>query len=200
MKAIVLTADQQDSRSTPDAVPEGLALLRAAPAGGVLLDFERTAGDEIQGVLADGAALTSCLTALLRDGRWTIGVGIGTVETPLPESTRAGRGDAFIHARTAVVRAQQLPGKVSVVGADEYRAEQAETVAILLAGILIRRSTRGWEVAEHLDAGLSHEETGARLRISQSAVSQRASAAGYVEANRAVRLLSQLVDEGRETE
>lgn len=194
MEAIVVTADQRGSRSTPDAVPAALARLGGIGTG-VARAFDRTAGDEIQGVLADGPALATVLEVLVRDGRWQVGVGIDVVDTPLPASTRAGRGPAFVAARAAVARAKQLPGRVGVVGADHYRAEQLETVAMLLSGILARRSEAGWEVVDLLAGGLSHAEAGARLGISQPAASQRAQAAGYVESLRAARLLGQLADE-----
>lgn len=194
MHAIVVTADQRDSRSSPDAVPATLAQLAEAGSD-VLLEFDRTAGDEIQGVLVDGAALAHILQLLLRDGRWQVGVGIDEVETPLPTSTRAGRGPAFVAARAAVGRAKQLSRRVGVVGADDYRAEQVETVAILLSGILARRSNAGWEVVDLLAQGLSYDATAERLGISQPAVSQRAQAAGYAESVRAARLLGQLTDE-----
>src|SRR5690606_39564507 len=55
---------------------------------------------------------------LLRRERWSIGVGVGPVETPLPEQTRAGRGPAFEHARIAVERAKNAPGQVAAEGDD----------------------------------------------------------------------------------
>jgi predicted transcriptional regulator len=77
----------------------------------------------------------------------------------------------------------------------EYRAMRIETVAWLWAGVLNRRSVRGWEVADLLGDGLSHADAAQRLGISQSAVSQRAQAAGLLEGDRAARLLAQLLDE-----
>jgi DNA-binding NarL/FixJ family response regulator len=98
-------------------------------------------------------------------------------------------------ARQAVTRAKQAPARVSVVGADPYRADQLETVLWLWAGVLSRRSTRGWEVVDLLDQGLSHAEAGRRLGITQSAVTQRAQAAGVVEGRRAARLATELLTE-----
>ncbi|MDP9407923.1 MAG: hypothetical protein M3P95_08660, partial [Actinomycetota bacterium] len=69
----VLTVDQRASRRGPDRVPEALALL----GGGVapVLAFERTAGDEFQGVLADPADVVDVVVRLVRHGGWSIGVG-----------------------------------------------------------------------------------------------------------------------------
>ena len=195
MIVAILTVDQRGSRSGPDLVPAVLESLNDTALPGPLRAFERTAGDEVQGVLVDGAGLVARIGRLLRAGTWNIGLGFGAVEEPLPSSTRAGRGEAFVLARQAVMRAKQHPSRLSVVGVPEYRAERIETVAWLWAGVLNRRSVRGWEVADLLGDGLSHADAAHRLGISQSAVSQRAQAAGLVEADRAARLLAQLLDE-----
>jgi len=195
MTIAILTVDQRGSRSGPDLVPEILDALNSPGLGPAARAFERTAGDEVQGVLDTGVAVVSRMQLLLRRGDWNIGLGLGEVEEPLPASTRAGRGEAFVLARTAVTRAKQHPSRVSVVGTDHYRADQIETVAWLWAGVLTRRSARGWEVADLLTTGISHAEAAHRLGISQSAVSQRAQAAGLVEAERAARLLADQIDQ-----
>ena len=187
---VVLTVDQRASRAGADAVPDLLARLAPVPA---LRPFQRTVGDEVQGVLDDAAAVVTTLGLMLRDGRWHVGVGIGPVEQPLPPETRAGRGPAYLYAREAVTRAKTMPHRLGVVGADAYAAEQLETVLGLWAGILERRTDRGWEVVDALDEGLSHAQTGQRLGISQSAVTQRTQAAGLVDERRARRLATQLL-------
>jgi hypothetical protein len=207
MTIAILTVDQRGSRSGPDLVPEILDALNSPAHGPTARAFERTAGDEVQGVLADGAAVVARIELLLRRGSWNIGLGLGDVEEPLPTSTRAGRGEAFVLARQAVTRAKQHPSRLcvmgpGVVGTDHYRADQIETVAWLWAGVLTRRSVRGWEVADLLATGISHAEAAHRLGISQSAVSQRAQAAGLLEADRAARLLTEQIDQvlrGKET-
>ncbi|MDP2773544.1 MAG: transposase, partial [Nocardioides sp.] len=91
MVPAVLTADQNDSRTGPDLVPAALESLSSLPH---LRPFERTTGDELQGILDDPVALTRALELLIRAGRWNVGVGFGPVEEPLPDSTRAARGEA----------------------------------------------------------------------------------------------------------
>jgi hypothetical protein len=193
MTYVVLTLDQRDSRTSADLVPDLLELLNDKAHGPLSRRFERTAGDEVQGVLADASATLARLAQLVRSGSWNIGIGIGPVEEPLPRSTRAGRGDAFLLARQAINKAKQSPARLNVVGADAYRAEQLETVLWLWAGLLGRRSERGWEVADLLDQGLSYAEAATRLGITQPAVSQRAHVAGLVEARRAAKLAGQLL-------
>jgi len=190
----VLTVDQRDSRRGRDKVPALLDRLAGPTAPSPpLRAFQRTAGDEVQAVLDDPEVTVDTLAVILRSGGWSVGVGIGAVDEPLPEDARAGNGPAYVHAREAVTRAKSTPHRLGVVGADGYRAERLETVLWLWAGILERRTPRGWEVHDALAAGLSFAEAGRRLGISQSAVSQRAQAAGLVDERRARRLAADLL-------
>lgn len=188
MTVIVVTVDQQGSRSAADRVPEAIAALAEVE---MLRAFERTAGDEFQGVLDDPAALPRVIETLLRDGTWNIGLGIGTVALPLPESARAGSGPAYLSARNAVTAAKNSPWHLRVDG-DAPGARDLESVLWLWAALLQRRTAKGWEVTDLVDTGLSYDEAGRRLGISQSAVSQRAQAAGLVEGRRARELASHL--------
>jgi hypothetical protein len=188
MAVVVLTADQRASRSTPDLVPGALDALAGLD---MRLPFERTAGDEIQGLLDDPAVLPRAVELLLRSGAWYVGLGIGPVDEPLPDHARAGRGPAYLHARAAVTAAKNSPWHLRVLG-DDPAARDLESVLWLWAAVLGRRSDKGWEVTDLVDAGLSYDEAGRRLGISQSAVSQRAQAAGLVEGRRAREVVAHL--------
>ncbi len=192
MQVAVFTVDQRDSRGQPDLVPALLDRLASQPT---VLGFERTAGDELQGVVAAAQAVPVIAEALIRDGRWNIGIGFGSIDLPLPQSARAGRGAAYVNARRAVTAAKASPWNLRVVGTDDYRAQQLETVLWLWAAILSRRTPRGWEVIDLVDRGMSYDDAGRHLGISQSAVSQRARAAGLVEGKRARELTAQLATE-----
>ncbi len=189
MNVVVLTVDQDGSREGSDQVPAALESLATVPAR---LAFERTVGDEFQGVLDDPAALVAALEHLLRAGAWNIGIGIGTVETPLPDHARAGRGPAYLAAREAVTAAKNSPWHVRAVAAEPDQSDEVralESGIWLWAALLGRRTGRGWEVADLVDQGLTYDETATRLSISQSAVSQRAAAAGIAEGRRARELV-----------
>lgn len=191
---IVMTIDQRSSRASADLVPPLLASLnKRTRADGLVRRFERTAGDEVQGVLDDPVTAVGIVVELVRANVWSIGIGVGEVVEPLPRMTRAGRGEAFLNAREAVTLAKNNPHRLSVVGADPYAAERTETVLWLLALVLRRRSIRGWEVADLLARGLTRREVGERLGITQSAVSQRAQAAGVTEEQRARTLAAELL-------
>ena len=98
-----------------------------------------------------------------------------------------------MRAREAVTRAKSEVHRLSVVAApDDDVAWQLETVLGLWAAVLERRTPGGWQVHDLLASGLSYAEAGERLGITQSAVSQRARAAGIVDDRRARTLLSDL--------
>ena len=100
-RLFVVLADQIGSRRGADRVPQALDLLTEAVGERMLLGFERTAGDEVQGLTADPGSVVDCVVALTRLGRWRLGIGVGTVDHPLPASTRAARGEAYLAARSA---------------------------------------------------------------------------------------------------
>ncbi|WP_028651145.1 transposase [Nocardioides halotolerans] len=195
MRVAVLTIDQRGSTraAATDRVPDTLVALADAA---MLRPFERTAGDEFQGVLDRPATLAVVVERLLREDGWNVGIGIGEVEEPLPRSTRAGRGPAYLHAREAVTSAKSAPWRLRVVGDDGRPgpgARALETTLWLWAAVLGRRTPRGWEVADLVDAGATYEQVAKRLGVTQSAISQRAQAAGLVEGRRARELVTELV-------
>jgi hypothetical protein len=191
MRVAVLTVDQRGSTkaAATDRVPDTLAGLAHL---GMLRPFERTAGDEFQGVVDDPAVLAAAVERLLRDDGWSIGIGLGAVDEPLPESTRAGRGPAYVHAREAVTAAKSAPWRLRVVG-DDPGVRSLETALWLWAHVLGRRTARGWEVADLVEAGATYDEVAQRLGVTPSAISQRAQAAGIVEGRRARELVTDLV-------
>jgi hypothetical protein len=206
MRVAVLTIDQRGSshETATDQVPATLVALADVE---MLRAFERTAGDEFQGVLDQPAALAAVVERLLREESWNVGIGIGEVEEPLPESTRAGRGPAYLYAREAVTAAKSAPWRLRVAGDNPghgLSVRALETTLWLWAAVLNRRTSRGWEVADLVDAGASYEQAAQRLGVTQSAISQRAQAAGIVEGRRARELVTEIVgdllkDEQRST-
>lgn len=192
MRAIVVTADQHGSRRGPDLVPALLQRLAALGADATTRGFERTAGDEVQGLLDRPHQLPAVLEVLLRDGGWTVGIGVGEVEVPLPPHVREGRGPAYVAARDAVGTARHAPWSLRVAADDAAAGRALESAAWLWAALLARRTDRGWEVVDLVDAGATYEEAGRALGIGQSAVSQRAKAAGLVEGRRARDLVAHL--------
>jgi hypothetical protein len=193
----VLTVDQRASRRTADRVADALRELDAAVEP--VLPFERTAGDEFQGVLADPGQVVDVVLRLVRLGGWSIGVGAGPVQTPLPSSTRAGAGAAFLSARRAVDAAKQRATRLAVRGAVPPEAADAQAVLSALAVVVERRSEQAWEAIALVEAGRTQAEAAGALGISRQAVGQRL-AAGLYDLERdlrptAVRLLARAAGE-----
>jgi hypothetical protein len=180
----VLTVDQKASRRAGDRVAGILPQLNSAVA--TVLPFERTAGDEFQGVLDDADQVVDVVLDLVRSGGWSIGVGAGPVQTPLPQSTRAGSGPAFLSARRAVDAAKQRPFRLAVRGAAPAEAGDAQAVLSALAALVDRRSEQAWEAIALVADGRTQAEAAAQLGISRQAVGQRL-AAGLWDLERELR-------------
>lgn len=187
---LVMTIDQQGSRRVGDRV-DGLLdhlarHLGSSPGHRLVRPFERTVGDEVQAVLDDADLAVDLVLTLLRRGGWSIGIGAGAVDEPLPATSRAGSGNAFVLARSAVERAKTRPGGVAlaVAGEEAVAAADAEAVLTLLGAVATRRTAAGWEVIDALhDAGVGarQEDVAERLGITQQAVSQRLRTALWAE-------------------
>lgn len=192
----VLTVDQRGSRRDIDRVADILdqdaSPLRAVD---MLRPFERTAGDEIQGVSNDAVTALDAALILLDDGHWSIGIGVGDVETPLPDTTRAGRGRAFEAARDAVDAAKNAAAHIAVRGAHRRSAADADAVVTLLAMLVGRRTEQGRIAVASVHRLGSQTAAADELSITPQAVSQRLAVAGW-HAERAARpVVARLLDE-----
>jgi hypothetical protein len=175
----VLTIDQQHSRRDVDRVPDALNALADIP---IIRPFDRTAGDEFQAVLDDPGAITDSVIVLAETGGWSVGVGIGDVELPLPPTTRAGRGPAFERARDAVNAAKTSHYRVAVAGPDAVTSAHAQTALRLLARTVAGRSDAGRAATGLMRQGLTQSVAAATLGITPQALSQRLRAADwYIE-------------------
>ena len=172
----VLTIDQQDSRSSDDAVPRILDVLSPIDT---VVPFARTIGDEVQGVLDDPDAVAEAVRRIGIDSGWHIGIGIGEVERPLPEPTIEGRGAAFYAARQAVEAAKSAPANL-VVSADpdgDHRGLAEAALRLLISTLAeLRSHSRGYVGfrLDHPDA--TQAEIAAEFDVSQQAVSRVLSA------------------------
>lgn len=184
----VMTVDQRGSRRDIDRVE---TLLSTVNTPRLTRPFERTAGDEVQAVaeasLEGAHTVVDIALALVRQGTWSIGIGIGTVEEPLPKSTRAGRGPAFEAARDAVTRAKNATASIAITSAIpelDVRCTDAETALALVALLITDRTEQGHQAADLMAAGHTQTAAAALLGISKQAMSQRLSVARWsIEAN-----------------
>jgi hypothetical protein len=171
----VITADQIDSRHGSDRVDLAIGALSRIGGDGLSLPVERTAGDELQALTADPGTAIDLVLALARAGVWSIGMGIGDVDGPLPTSIRAASGPAFFRARDAVDAAKRSADRF-VLQVEPGRHRTTADVEPLVTQALRERTMRDsedWAVADLLADGLVQREIAERLGMSQQAVSKR---------------------------
>jgi hypothetical protein len=205
----VMTIDQRASRRDGDHVPELLAALADIPAR---LGFERSVGDEVQGILTDPAAVVEVAMRALRTGRWYVGIGIGTVATPLPASPREASGTALVQGRLAVDRAKKTGERAPlavVFDADSgfagagaaSAADAAEAVLVLIGDLVRKRSSAEWRILDALNSPdtARQVDVAQALGISPQAVSKAILRSGLQEeqgGRAAAALLLSLANEG----
>lgn len=194
----VLTADQRGSRLGSDRVGSALQLLgRVVPRP--LRGFERTAGDEVQGVLADAGQVVAAVLALVPTGHWSVGVGVGPVEQPLPAVTRAGRGPAFSAARAAVEAAKDRHHHAALVAEGlppeaELTVADADAVLALALAVQLRWSDEAREAVALLARGATQTDAARELGVTRQAVGQRLGAALWRQQSRATEVVAHLLD------
>lgn len=174
----VITADQVDSRSSADRVAATIASLNDGSVP-TRLNADRTAGDELQVLIAHASDALTVILKLTRSGQWSVGCGVGDVSTPLPRSIREATGAAFVAARRAVDRAKKQPTKFALdTEPATQHAADAEALVDMLLALRARRSPEGWEVHDLLSGNkTTQSEAAGMLGISPQAVSLRARAA-----------------------
>jgi hypothetical protein len=218
----VMTIDQRGSTGAQDKVPELIARIsRLSDAG-----FERSVGDELQGVVADTAEVVDIALHALRTGSWYVGIGVGAVNLPPGASPREGTGAGFVAARRAVelakAAATQVPlsvvsgsmvsgstGKES--GAMRGKGEEwnegvracanAEAVLRLLGRVVQGRTEAQWRVVDALGGGYGEhgrqKQVAAELGITEQSVSRTVLRSGWPEEWAARPAAAMLLDHAR---
>lgn len=198
----VLTIDQRGSTGDRDRVPELISELAALPALGGGAAFERSVGDEVQGVLADPAAVVDVALHALRSGRWYVGIGVGQVFLASGASSREGSGTGFVAARRAVEAAKAAAPLIPLsvvsgtigkdVGGDSAGDEgvracaNAEAVLRLLGRLVQERTEAQWRVTDALrrlgpERHGQQKQVARELGISEQSVSRTLVRSGWQE-------------------
>lgn len=204
-----MTIDQRGSTGSRDRVPELTAVLASLAGPQVEAAFERSVGDELQGVLSDPTAVVEASLYALRSGHWYVGIGVGEVALAPGASSREGSGTGFVAARRAVEAAKaagpQVPLSVvsgtlgrdagGVPAGDEgaRACANAEAVLRLLGRLVQERTEAQWRVVDALSAesGAAAERGSGRhgrqkqvardLGISEQSVSRAVLRSGWQE-------------------
>lgn len=178
----VLTLDQRHSQRGADDV-EALLGLFGSSHDGIARPFERTAGDEVQGLLTHAGTAVDLVSAAVRRGNWWIGIGVGDVETPLPDTVRAARGAAFVCARAAVDKAKTVPTGLAVFAHPDLAAEATRAQSALRAWVRIlqRRTDEGWEAVDLMAGRSTQREAADALGVTAQSLNARLRRAGWHE-------------------
>lgn len=185
----VMTLDQRGSRSGADLVPQALDLLDRTLVGELtpIAAFERTAGDEIQGVLDSPKSVYAVIRSLLRGSAWYIGVGHGTVDQPIPHRAAEGGGPAYWAARDAVnlAKAKRAATPVAFMSHSEVEpAADLHGLLQLLGFVLTGRSAAAWQAIDLITTsygsanGVTKKAAAQQLGITPAALSARLRTAG----------------------
>ena len=194
----VLTIDQRGSTSDVDRVPDLIADLQNRTP----VPFERSVGDELQGVVEQAADVVDVALHALRSGYWYVGIGIGAVHLAPGASPREGSGSGFVAARKAVELAKGAAGQVplSVVsgtmvrskdlqthaGEDAMASANAQAVLRLIGRLVQQRTEAQWRVVDHLRAQGdgrhgSQKQVARELGITEQSVSRAVLRSGWQE-------------------
>ena len=178
----VLTINQRDTREVGDQVPDLLRSLRHIPAA---VDFQRSVGDEAQGILAHPSAAVEAALVAVRDRRWNVGIGVGEIRRPLPGAVLEAEGFGLVYARRAVERAQRTGDRIplAVEGPDAEVASEAEAVLRLLGQIVASRTAAEWKVLDLMTPGARGQQkyVAEELGITAQAVSKAVVRSHWVE-------------------
>lgn len=178
----VLTINQRDSREVGDLVPELLREFRFIDA---VVPFQRSVGDELQGVVDSAQLAVDVALKAIRFRRWHVGIGVGELHTPIPDRILDAEGYGLVYSRRAVNRAQKTGERIplAVEGPDAEIAAETEAVLRLLGQIVYTRTEAEWNVLDLLTPGargqqklIAHE-----LGITTQAVSKAVIRSHWVE-------------------
>ena len=195
-----LTVDRRRSRDAGDSPSmsdhrERFTLELPRP----VLDWQISAGDELQALYESPRDALEAVLVLADELSWHVGVGIGTVDTPLPTNVNEATGSAFVAAREAV-GASKDTGYPAVRGSEW--ASHAESVLTLACAVRQRRTDTAKEATELAGRGFTQQRIAQELDIAQSSVSRRLSSALWSQeqsVHPAVISLFELADSAGET-
>ena len=178
----VLTVNQRDSREAGDRVDHLLGSLRGLPT---VVPFQRSVGDEIQGVVDSAITAVDAALQALRRRRWHVGIGVGGLTAPVPEHLADAYGPGPVHARRAVDRARRTGERIplAVEGPETAIAAEAEAVLRLLGQIVSTRTAAEWAVLDLMVPGVRGQQkyVAEELGITPQAVSRAVVRSSWTE-------------------
>lgn len=169
----VVTMDQRNSRYVGDMVPQLVRQLRGIGTG---VEFQRSVADEVQGVTIEARDAVAAALIALRGGSWSVGIGVGRVDDPLPKQINDATGYGMVYARRAAERALKVHDQVplAVEGLELELAAEAQAVLRLLGRMVAVRTEAEWRVVDLMTPGVRGQQklVAEALGITPQAVSK----------------------------
>ncbi|MDO4898745.1 MAG: hypothetical protein Q3965_05485 [Rothia sp. (in: high G+C Gram-positive bacteria)] len=131
---------------------------------------------------------------LARQGTWHIGIGAGHINQPLPSEARAGSGQAYYNARSAVERAKKSPGHIAFEGETRF-APLIEASLQLVMGLEEDRNDTWQNMGELYNQGMTQKAIAEHCETHQSAVSRALKQGRWQETRRVLKELTHLLEE-----
>ncbi|BAS08234.1 hypothetical protein AHiyo4_16560 [Arthrobacter sp. Hiyo4] len=195
----VLTIDQRGSTADVDRVPDLIAALRAlTPA-----PFERSVGDELQGVVEHAEDVVEIALYALRSGHWYVGIGIGPYSSPRAEVPGRFRERLCGSAKSRGTRQRLGWSRAIVGGVRQYwpwtgdasprqgramASANAQAVLRLIGRVVQQRTPAQWRVVDRLRALQggegkhgSQKHVAQELGITEQSVSRAVLRSGWLE-------------------
>ncbi|MER3388508.1 MAG: DNA-binding protein [Microcella sp.] len=190
----VVVAAPRTATAAPNASDRALFALRARFDGDYPLAPELVDG-ALHALTPSARAALETVLHLSRDRCWTVGLGLGSVRTPLPVGVHEVAGPGIVAAHDAASAAARRASACAVRGVDDAAVERLEPLLDLLLAHRARWSAHSWQLHDLLDAGATQAAAAATLGITPQAVSKRARAAGLRVDAEARTALAELLSE-----
>lgn len=202
---IAVIADMVGSRSVPRSQRRVLQKRFAGLITSLNRDYRKiieskfviTLGDEFQGLLNSTAAIPDMIWRLEQDlpqREFRVGIGLGTLDTPIQKYAINIDGPALHTARAAIEQAK----KVKALGGLFHGFGELDDILNGVAGLLWFQRSRWTQpqrnIANLLRKGLSQTEVAKALGIKKQVVSRQVLASGcyqYIAADNAWRMILQ---------
>lgn len=191
-----LTVDRRRSRAEGSELDMAGArdrLLEQHPEA--VLPWHVSAGDELQVLFQDPDPVVAAVVELAETGRWHVGIGLGPVEEPLPETVAEATGPCLVLARDAVEASKKQTSRTAVraLRPGARAARDADALLALLSVMRQRRTDAAREASRYADQGMTQEQISQVLEIDQSSVSRRLRTAMWHEESQARAVLVDLL-------
>ncbi|WP_040353592.1 hypothetical protein [Corynebacterium caspium] len=156
--------------------------------------FQILGVEDVRTTVDSPTALCNLVMALLSDGQWAIGIGIGPLDAKeLTLEAASVAIDGRWRARHVAVFPVNLDQSPHLYQEQQQLAKNIAATFTLLGHVLAKRTMEGRQATSLVRQGLTQKQAAAQLRITKQAMSQRLQAAGWPAENQGWELAHNLI-------